>query len=255
MDGTRPGVRDEHGHRLLGAAVGLVVIGLVVTLRLYERRAWVRQLGYVALAAVILQGVMGGLRVTEKSTALAIVHGCFAQAFLCLTIALAMVTSSAWPGSTPFGGVDVRRDRALRIWTAALAAAVYGQLILGALVRHSGSTTTAVLHIFGALVVGGCLIQAAQHVFARPESERPIGRLIMALFALFGLQLFLGVVTYVLVMPMPARNPTTLLRIYEPTVHMAVGALILGIAFAAAFRAHTLTAPAAAGALPEVAVA
>lgn len=253
MDGTRPGVRDEHGHRLIGAAVGLVVIGLVVSLRLQERRAWVRNLGFVALAAVIVQGVMGGLRVTEKSTALAIVHGCFAQAFFCLTIALAMVTSPSWPGGAPFGGVDSGRDRALRTWAVALAGAVYLQLILGALVRHTNSSTVAMLHIFGALMVGACLIQVAQHVFARTESERPMGRLIIALFALFGLQLFLGVMTYVLVMPMPVRNPTTLVQVYEPTVHVAVGAVILGVSFAVALRAMTLTRRSAAGTLPEVA--
>src|SRR5690606_7412341 len=97
MDGTLPGVRDEHGHRLVGATVGMMVIGLVVWLKLTGSRTWVRRLGYVALAAVIVQGIMGGLRVTERSIALAIVHGCFGQLFFCLTLAIALSVSPRFP--------------------------------------------------------------------------------------------------------------------------------------------------------------
>lgn len=243
MDGTRPGVRDEHGHRLIGAAVGLMVIGLVVWLRLVEQRAWVRMMGYVALAAVILQGVMGGLRVTEKSVALAIVHGCFAQAFLCLTIAIAAATSPRFPGGVRFGGADLPRDKALRTWTAVLVGAVFVQLILGALLRHMGGTHAAVVHIAGALAVGACLIMAAQHIFSRPESEAPLAGPTVGLFLLYGFQLLLGVAAYVLVISMAGKNPPHLAQIYAPTIHMALGAIVLGLSFLVAFRTYALTSP------------
>lgn len=238
----QPLVRDEHGHRLIGATVGLLVITLVVWLKKVEPRAWVRRLGYIALAAVIVQGVMGGLRVTEKSLLLAIVHGCFAQAFFCLTIALAAVTSARWPGGEVFGGQDASRDRALRFWAAATVLAVYGQLVLGALLRHTGMT--AIPHILGAVVVGMCLIQAALHVFSRPASERPLGAPTLVLFVLFGLQILLGVGAYVLVLSMTDASPANRLQAYVPTIHVGVGAVILGVSFFMALRTFALTVPA-----------
>src|SRR5262245_28218532 len=53
----------EHGHRLIAATVGMITIGLVIVLWRNESRRWVRGLGVCALALVITQGIMGGLRV------------------------------------------------------------------------------------------------------------------------------------------------------------------------------------------------
>ena len=44
--------------------------------------------GRLALAAVIGQGILGGMRVTQVSTFLAAVHGCTGQAFFGLMVAL-----------------------------------------------------------------------------------------------------------------------------------------------------------------------
>src|SRR5512134_3076841 len=67
---------SEHGHRLIGATLGLVTIALAVLLQKRDERRHVRVLGWVALAAVSLQGLLGGLRVTEQSTNYALLHGC-----------------------------------------------------------------------------------------------------------------------------------------------------------------------------------
>ncbi len=226
MDGTRPGVRDEHSHRLIGATVGLLVTALTVWMWRTEPRAWVRRLGYVAWLAVVVQGVMGGLRVTEKSLALAILHGCFAQAFFCLLIAIATVTSRRWVQSGGSGEWDVR---AARRWTLALAAAVYSQLVLGAIVRHTQTGT--VWHIAGALAVGVCLMQAAHHVFARGELREQVGGSVVAVFLLYGLQLVVGIATYIVTASMDTQSPAGAIQAYLPTVHLAVGALILGVSF------------------------
>src|SRR5215210_6986956 len=53
----------EHSHRLIAASVGILVIILNVWLWRSEKRGWVRRLGLVALAAVIAQGLLGGLTV------------------------------------------------------------------------------------------------------------------------------------------------------------------------------------------------
>src|SRR4029077_2111266 len=57
------GILYEHGHRLIASAVGFFTIVLAVTLWSSEPRPWVRRLGAAALAAVILQGLLGGLTV------------------------------------------------------------------------------------------------------------------------------------------------------------------------------------------------
>src|SRR5262245_56502321 len=59
----RGGVLFEHGHRLIGATVGLLTIGLVLLARRLEPRAWVRALAWSALGVVVVQGVLGGTTV------------------------------------------------------------------------------------------------------------------------------------------------------------------------------------------------
>ena len=61
------GIFYEHGHRLIASTVGMLTIGLVLFQWRAEPRRWVRRLGWIALAAVILQGVLGGLTVSCSS--------------------------------------------------------------------------------------------------------------------------------------------------------------------------------------------
>src|SRR5437868_4965417 len=53
----------EHSHRLSGWTMGLLTIVLVVWLQRTEERAWLRKLGWWALAIVVVQGLLGGTRV------------------------------------------------------------------------------------------------------------------------------------------------------------------------------------------------
>src|SRR5215510_14139084 len=92
------GILYEHSHRLIGSVVGLLTILLAVTLWMQESRQWLRWLGLVALGAVILQGVLGGLRVVLLQQTLAIIHACFAHAFFALTASIALFTSPEWSG-------------------------------------------------------------------------------------------------------------------------------------------------------------
>lgn len=126
----------EHVHRLVAAAVGLLTIVLAVWTWRADGRAWVRKVAVGAVALVIVQGIMGGLRVTQLSTALAIVHGCAAQAFLCAVTLLAMALSPEWEKP---GGTAMARARNWKGWAWALTTAVYVQLILGAVMRHLGA--------------------------------------------------------------------------------------------------------------------
>src|SRR4051812_16266848 len=90
------GILYEHVHRLMGTVVGLCSIVLTVVAWRTETRRWVRWLATGVLGAVIFQGVLGGLRVVLVNLNLAVVHGCFAQAFFCLAALTSVVTSRWW---------------------------------------------------------------------------------------------------------------------------------------------------------------
>ena len=94
------GIYYEHAHRLLGALVGLTTVTLAVHLASVETRASVKRAGLVAVLLVIVQGIMGGLRVTERSIGLAVAHGVTAQVFLSLLVAIAVVSGRAWRGDS-----------------------------------------------------------------------------------------------------------------------------------------------------------
>ena len=90
------GILFEHTHRLIASAVGFLTIILAIWLWRSESRSWVRNLGLIALAGVILQGILGGLRVTMLKDEIGIFHACVAQAFLALLVVIALVTTTFW---------------------------------------------------------------------------------------------------------------------------------------------------------------
>src|SRR5467141_5122548 len=68
------GILCEHGHRLIASTVGFLTIVLAIWLWRVENRRWLRNLGFAALGAVILQGVLGGLRVTLLKDEIGVFH-------------------------------------------------------------------------------------------------------------------------------------------------------------------------------------
>src|SRR6266542_1309223 len=129
------GILFEHTHRLMGSLVGFLTIILAVWLWLSEDRQWVRKLGVIALAGVILQGILGGLRVTMMKDEIGIFHACVAQAFLGLLVVIALVTTHFWRrlANQP---IDLQKFAALKAVAIAIALAIYVQLALGATMRH-----------------------------------------------------------------------------------------------------------------------
>lgn len=134
----------EHFHRLMGSLVGLWAIGLALWLAVTQRwRPWLPAMGFALLGLVIAQGVMGGLRVTELSITWAIAHGITGQIILGLTVLVAAATSRVWlDRATPArseakGGIIP--TRALRSLAIALLVLLIAQLVLGAMVRHTGA--------------------------------------------------------------------------------------------------------------------
>lgn len=101
---------------------------------------WLRRLGLIAVAAVIVQGVLGGLRVTHIKDELGIFHATLAQAFFVLMCAIALFTARWWSNrSGQQQQVSPEQAHALRglapfyLTTTAL---ILVQLALGATMRH-----------------------------------------------------------------------------------------------------------------------
>lgn len=129
------GVFFEHTHRLIATGVGLLTIGLCVLTLIIEDRLWVKWLSGIAVIAVIVQGVLGGLRVTEHNAVLGLFHGCLAQGFFSLVATVALVTSRFWRGIKHAS--NERDIRSLRFWTIIVTVMLFMQLALGASMRHS----------------------------------------------------------------------------------------------------------------------
>ena len=82
----------EHGHRLLGATVGLITLGLVAAVWRLPVEPRVRWLAVAALVLVVVQGGLGGARVLLDDTTVAKVHACTGPLFFAVAVALAALT-------------------------------------------------------------------------------------------------------------------------------------------------------------------
>src|SRR6266704_1976364 len=129
------GILFEHTHRLMDSVVGFLTIILAVWLWLREDRPWVRSLGVIALGGVILQGILGGLRVTMMKDEIGIFHACIAQAFLGLLVVIALVTTNFCPTLANLR-IDPLRLTQITTLAIGIALAIYLQLALGATMRH-----------------------------------------------------------------------------------------------------------------------
>jgi cytochrome c oxidase assembly protein subunit 15 len=129
------GIFFEHTHRLIASTVGFLTIILAVWLWRADDRRWVRYLGLLALVAVILQGVLGGLRVTMLKDEIGIFHACLAQAFLGLLVVIALVTSKFWRSLSNVI-IEAKTLAPIKAIAVATTVVIYLQLALGATMRH-----------------------------------------------------------------------------------------------------------------------
>jgi len=131
------GIFFEHVHRLAASGVGFLTLILAGWLWCKEARSWMRTLGFVAVFAVILQGVLGGLRVVLKLDHLGIPHAALAQAFLCLLVAISVFLSQWWQNLTPaIAELSAASATRLRGFVIVTTVMIFVQLMLGASMRH-----------------------------------------------------------------------------------------------------------------------
>lgn len=249
----------EHGHRLLASTVGMLTIGLLVLLLRKDDRRWMKVLGFAALALVVFQGVLGGMRVLLDERTLAMLHGCTGPLFFALTVAMVVFTSRGWLDDSrrqvvPMAGMI----RMVAVVTAILA---YLQIVLGAVLRHvpvDALPSTFMLavesHLILAVILAVHILMLTWFVQTRARHVQPTARLSLALVALLVLQILLGASTWIVKFAVPVwasdwLSPQSFsvqeggwIQTHVITAHVATGSLMLGISVALALYAQRFLA-------------
>lgn len=232
------GVFVEHFHRLWGLLVGLCVIVLVFHLWRVDSRHWVRWTAVAILLMVIIQGVLGGTRVTHELLSLAIVHGIFGQAIFALLFCLAAVTSTGFRSAELVDAPKGRFDQKLSI---AMIVLLVLQLTLGALYRHLKTDpempigllhSLLGLHIFNACIVVIVAMFIAARLTGLYASVHILRRFGVAMILIVLAQFVFGFLAWAAgtVGERTSENPITSTEVAVTTVHQVTGAIILAIA-------------------------
>ncbi len=131
------GVFYEHGHRMVATVVGVLMLCLAIALWRMETRRWVRNLGFVALGAVVVQGLLGGLTVKLfLPPPVSVAHGILAQTFFLMTIVLAYSLSAERENRQHENAAG---NPAFLNLNLLLIFCIYLQLLFGATMRHTAS--------------------------------------------------------------------------------------------------------------------
>ena len=130
------GILYEHGHRLFASGVGTLILIQALWLSLKEKRRWVRNLGLLALGAVILQGVLGGMTVLYRLPDwISMSHALLAQSILALCVVIAYAESREFFARK--NGEGVKGHPTAFKWCLFGAGLIFVQLFLGAWMRHA----------------------------------------------------------------------------------------------------------------------
>ncbi len=218
------GIFYEHGHRVVATFVGLLTIVLAVWLWRADSRPWVRRLGWLALAAVIAQGLLGALTVKFLlPPPVSVAHASLAQIFYCLTVALVIFTGRWWQSEVP--AVEDTGTPRLKTLALAAVAATFLQLVLGAAYRHNASGI--VPHLIGAAVVLLLVILAGRAVRLRFPQARPLRRAGAMLHAVVGTQLLLGALAWWSRLSSRGMQQLPASTIWLTVIHTVFGAVVL----------------------------
>jgi cytochrome c oxidase assembly protein subunit 15 len=245
------GVLYEHGHRMFAGTVTILTFVLMVWTVAREPRRWVRNLSVIAFGLILVQAVLGGLTVLLLlPLPIAVAHAATAQAFFCLTVALALFSNPQWDGLSPIG--DGQSRPPIAALAAAATAVIYGQILIGAVMRHMGAGLAIpdfplafgkiipslkyapqivnFAHRAGALVVVAVSAAAVARVVRFYGDQPRLRRPALGLAILLALQISLGAFTI-------WSGRSVLLT----TAHVALGAGVLATSLALTLRSFKLT--------------
>ena len=237
------GIFYEHGHRLIASTVGFLTVILAVWLWRVESRRWMVRLGFAALAAVILQGVLGGMTVLYFLPApVSTAHAGLAEIFFCITVAIALFTSPAW-----LRGDDTVDDPTLRMVATTTTAVIYTQILVGAAMRHTDAGLAIpdfplmfghlipdhwnakigvhFAHRLGALVVTMAVLATVGHIWFHHRARLRLTRPAALITLLLVVQVTLGALTVL-----------SQREVWINSVHLVCGALVLATSIVITLR-------------------
>lgn len=238
-------VLAEHGHRLAGALVGLLTLVLAVWTAVSDPRGWMKRVGWAALVLVVVQGVLGGLRVVWVSLDLAVVHACTAQLFFALLASMALFVSNSWQ---TLPGTRTRLERAaVALPGTHASAAIFVQIALGALLRHPGTGIDPILaglHLFWAGVTLVLTLRHAAWLRTAWATHPLAGRFSRAIGLVVLLQIALGFVAYFVLLDEQGVLRPSNLQVVVNSLHLVVGAALFSLNVVATVAASRAANPA-----------
>jgi cytochrome c oxidase assembly protein subunit 15 len=234
------GIVYEWSHRVAATCVGIFTIILAIMLWKLEPRRWVRNLGIVALGAVIAQGILGGLTVKLLQPPwVSAAHATLAQLFFCTVVSIAVFTSAWWVSDrAPIEDLGTPSLQRIGLWTIA---AVFLQLVLGAAFRHKAFGI--IPHLIGAVVVTALIFWMAAALKRRFPGHLALSRSGKLLHALIGSQLLLGGAAYwsrLYARSFPQPIPV---MVALTVAHTVVGALVLATTLVVTLLCYRLLHP------------
>lgn len=219
----------------LYGGLGLAIVSFMVVLGGWFMESdktnpghYTRLAALLAYGSVIVQGLLGGLRVYLNALmgdTLATIHGGFGQCVMALATSTALLATLSHYQFSP----EITSKRMSR-FLGYLLFAVLLQLGWAVVVRHHGSGWAQRLHILFAVLISGGLGMAA--VMAREPGNRHLRPLVMLLTAVLLVQVALGVEAWLgkfgTGKPL-APEARTVMEALLRTSHSLVGALFLAM--------------------------
>jgi cytochrome c oxidase assembly protein subunit 15 len=240
------GIFYEHGHRMIASTVGFLCVIQAIWLQRSEPRRFVRRLGWLSLAAVIVQGLLGGITVLLfLPKAVSVSHAALAEIFFCINVSIAFFTSR-W--HTTLSTMEKGDAPVKMAW--GLTAIVFAQIFAGAVMRHLGAglaipdfplsfgrvipvfatpeIVSAFVHRVGGFVVATAVIAMAIRLL-RYEKTHPLRGLANLLLVVVSGQVLLG--AYVI---WSGKQP------HITSLHVMTGAATLALSMILTLSARTL---------------
>ncbi|MBZ5501697.1 MAG: COX15/CtaA family protein [Acidobacteriia bacterium] len=236
------GTRFEYSHRVIAGIVAILTLVLAIWIARADRRPLARRLGWNALALVIAQAVLGGIRVLMGNPGLsATVHATLAQLFLLTIVGLTLYLSPWWQRDLPhLADAGSPSARTLTFWTTI---AIVVQILLGAALRHGALDLTP--HVVGACVVTVMVFWAGRAVKKRFRGVRELRVGVALLHSFFGIQFLLGLAAWWAMTSAPHFVEPVTFLVTLLVAHVLGGALTLASSVVLMMACFRLTGPAA----------
>lgn len=187
------GVLFETGHRLIATTVGFMTILLAIWIHRVDERKWMRKLGWIALAGVIVQGLLGGITVLWLQPPwVSTAHACLAQIFFSTTASIALFTSRRWLDGAPT--VEDYGWPSLRSLSIVAPLMVLLQIALGAAFRHRA--ISLVPHLGMSVFVALTLLTVGVFVLTQFPKHGTLRKAAHGMLGMTTLQVFLGLGAY-----------------------------------------------------------